>query len=215
MNKNYQKTKRGVNLVLGVLVLVVPMLIAACSPSTNTPTPNAPMATTVPMATDTPQMMQDTATPTSIDPCVLIGSQEASTFTGATFGDGAESTTEGGGRICTYGANTANVFMVEVAQAPDVATAQSDKSAFLADLQANLQKLTSQGMNITQLPNFADGAVMANMSISVSGETINGIAMGVLKGTVFFGFSDVAVGGSVPSSDAAQTEAQAVLGRLP
>jgi hypothetical protein len=203
--------------MLGVCALVIPLVISACSPSTSTPTPNAPMVTTVPMATDTPQMMQDTvtATPTSLDPCVLIDSQEASAFTGATYGDGEESTTSGGGRICTYGANTTNVFMVEVAQAPDVATAQSYKAAFLADLQANLQKLTSEGMNITQLPNFADGAVMADASLTVNGSTINGRAMGVLKGTIFFGFSDIVLGGPAPTSDAAQTEAQTLLGRLP
>jgi len=91
---------------------------------------------------------------------VLIDTQAASTFAGASFGPGVESTTSGGGRICTYGSETTNVFLVEVAQAPDVATAQAAKADFLATLEASAQQLASGGLNVTQLPNFADGATL-------------------------------------------------------
>jgi hypothetical protein len=47
------------------------------------------------------------------------------------------------------------------------------------------------------------------------GETINGSAIGVLKGTIFFGFSDVVMGNAAPSSEALQSEAMTVIGRLP
>jgi hypothetical protein len=145
----------------------------------------------------------------------LIDSQEASLYAGATFGPGLESTTSGGGRICTYGAETANVFMVEVAQAPDVATVKADKADFLATLQASAAQLAYGGLNVTELPDFADGATMGQLSTSVEGIAINGSAIGVLKGTIFFGFSDVVKGGAAPSSAAVQSEATTLLGRLP
>jgi len=88
--------------------------------------------------------------------------------------------------------------MVEVAQAQDVATAQAQKADFLATLQASAQQLASGGLNVTQLPNFADGATMGQLSTSVEGIPINGSAIGVLKGTIFFGLSDVVKGGAAP-----------------
>jgi hypothetical protein len=202
---------KKVQTTLVISVLAIAALLAACSSPTTTPTPTP---TPIPVIINMPQATV-TATPTSLDPCQLIDSQEASALAGASFGAGEESTTSGGGRICTYGAQTANVFMVEVAQAPDVATANSYKASFLADLQANLQQLTSGGLTPTELPNFADGAVTAQVSLNAGGETINGGAFGFLKGTVFFGFSDLVLGGAAPSSDALQAEAQTVLGRLP
>lgn len=136
-------------------------------------------------------------------------------YAGATFGPGVESTTSGGGKICTYGSETANVFMVEVAQAPDVASAKAYKADFLATLQASAEQLASGGLNVTELPDFADGATMGQLNTNVEGTALNGSAIGVLKGTIFFGFSDVVKGGAAPSSAAVQSEATTLLGRLP
>jgi hypothetical protein len=105
--------------------------------------------------------------------------------------------------------------MVEVAQAPDVATAQVQKADFLATLQASAQELASGGLNVTELPTFADGATMGLLSTSVQGTALNGSAIGVLKGTIFFGFSDVVKGGPAPSAAAVQAEATSLLRRLP
>ncbi|MGD0708550.1 MAG: hypothetical protein ABSA51_08855 [Anaerolineaceae bacterium] len=202
---------KKVQTTLVISVLTIAALLAACSSPTSTPTPTP---TPIPVVINMPQATV-TATPTSLDPCQLIDSQEASALAGASFGAGEESTTSGGGRICTYGAQTANVFLVEVGQAPDVATAKAYKANFLADLQANLQQLTSGGLTPTELPNYADGAVTAQVSLNAGGETINGSAFGFLKGTVFFGFSDLVLGGAAPSSASMQSEADTVLGRLP
>jgi hypothetical protein len=206
----HQRLKRSIDVTrtrLSISVLVIAALLSACSPSTSTPTPTfTPVATSVP---------QQTATPTSLDPCLLIDSQEASSLAGTSFGAGEEGTTPGGGKTCTYGSQTSNVFFVEVAQAPDVDTAKTYKAQFLADLQANLQQLANHGLNATELPNFADGATIAQATINAGGKTINGSAIGVLKGTIFFGFSDVVLGGAAPSSEALQSEAKTVLGRLP
>jgi hypothetical protein len=96
-----------------------------------------------------------------------------------------------------------------------VHTAQAAKADFLATLQASAAQLASGGLNVTQLPAFADGATMGQLNTSLSGIAITGSAIGVLKGTIFFGFSDVVKGAAAPSATAVQTEATTVLGRLP
>ena len=226
---------------LGALVTTI--TLSACSATTSTPPPNSaapativaqptaaptmaitPTATTAPQPTSTPtqastpanaSMPEATFPPTALDPCVLIDSQAASTLAGTSFGQGVESTNPSGLNTCTYGGNTSNVFTVEVAQAPDANTAQAYKSDFLAEVQANAQQLSSEGLNVTQLPNFADGAVQASMSVNDQGVTVSGSAFGLLKGTVFCGFTDIVVGGNSPSDTAMQSEANTVLGSLP
>jgi len=231
----HQRTKAGIDLArtaVSISVLAITALLSACSTSTPTvvsaPQPAAasstPGATAIPNATvtssptDTPAVTstpQQTAAPTSLDPCQLIPSQEASSLAGTTFGAGTEDSLPGGGKTCTYGAQSSNVFMVEVVQAPDAATADKAENQFLSDLQTNLQQLSSEGLNVTQLPNFADGAVLAEASINAGGVSVNGSAFGFRKGTIFFGFDDVVLGGPAPSGDALQAEATTVLGRLP
>jgi hypothetical protein len=224
-----------------IFTLLVSVALTACSaaasttnPAGNQPPASVPQATTastpvgIPTAVNTPE---NTSTPTQapaatatslppaaatqLDPCVLINSETASALAGVTFGDGVDSTTPEGLKTCTYGSQTTNILIVDVVQAADVATAQAAKQQFLTDLQTNLAQLTSAGMNITQLPDFADGAVMANIDYNVGGISISGNAIGFLKGTVFFGFSDLALGGTAPTDKAMQDEATAVLGMLP
>ena len=221
-----------VRTLCGTIMIASVTLLSACSTSTpaatnvptqiaasNTPNPTdtaRPTETSNP--TDTPAVTStplNTAVPTLLDPCQLISNQEASSLVGYTFGQGIKETIPGGATTCTYGAQTTNVFTVEVVQAADVATANAAETQFLADLQANLQQLTNEGLNVTQLPDFADGAVTAQVSINAGGETINGSAFGFRKGTIFFGFNYVAVGGEAPDSTAMQSEATTVLGRLP
>ena len=223
---------------VSISVLAITALLSACSTSTPTvasaPQPAAafstPVATVIPSATVTPNATftssptdtpvetstpQQTAAPTSLDPCQLIPSQEASSLAGTTFGTGAEGSLPGGGKTCTYGSQSSNVFIVQVVQAPDAATANAAETQFLSDLQASLQQLSSEGLNVTQLPDFADGAVLAEASINAGGVSVNGSAFGFRKGTIFFGFDDVVLGGPAPSGDALQAEATTVLGRLP
>ena len=214
-----------IQVLFGISMLILAALLSACSPSTNTPgtpTPtsvigsvNIPVPTASPAPTSLQQQAAATASFDPLDPCQLIDSQEASAYANASFGAGVEETISDGAKMCTYGAETTNVFLVEVAQAPDVATAKAYKADFLAMLQANAQQLASGGLNVTELPNFADGATMGQLSLTIARQTINGSAIGVLKGTVFFGFSDVVRGGAAPSSTAVQSEATTLLGRLP
>jgi hypothetical protein len=193
---------------LEISLLAAAMLLSACGAPASTPAPTSPAA-------PTSTQLQATATAADIDPCVLIPAQEASALAGVSFGPGVEGSVAGGEKTCTYGGNTSNVVVVNVIQAPDVDTAKAAKDAFLADLQANLQQLTSQGFTITQLPDFADGATYAEVHVSVQGITVNGSAIAVMKGTIFFGFSDTVRDNPAPDSTAVQAEATTVLGRLP
>jgi hypothetical protein len=209
--------------------------LAACSSSTA-PATTAPTATAVatigtpaatpesaspPSSSGAAPSIGDlggaTAVPTSLDPCQVISAAEAGTLAGATFGAGKESTTSGNARICTYGGATPNVFMFEIAIAPDAATAQADETAALADLDASASQLAGHGVTTTKIPGFAPGAdaVLGEATISAGGITVGGRAIYVLRGTTFFGFSDIALGTAPASADAMKTEAMLVLGRLP
>ena len=194
-----------------VPILVLAIVLAACGASTPT-LPPSPSVSPTSAATDTPQ---PTATPTTLDPCQLITSQEASALAGTSYGPGSESTTPEGLKICTYGYQTAFPFTIDVIQAKSVDEAKAAKAQFLTDLQANLAQLASQGLTVTELPNFADGATVGHVSVSTPQGTINGNAFGFLKGTVFFGFSVIAANATAPTDQAMQAQATTVLSRLP
>lgn len=158
---------------------------------------------------------QSPTSQTSLDPCVLISSQEASALAGAPFGPGKEETTSGGGKICVYGSNTNNVMTIDVAQTADKAAAEVAKQDFLTMLQTNLAQLTNEGFQITELPAFADGGITSQVTINTGSTPIYGSMFGFVKGTIFFGFSDLVNGGPAPTLAAMQAEATVVLGRLP
>jgi hypothetical protein len=191
--------------------------IAPLASQTVEPPPSVAASDSTSSAEPSDALDGPTAVPTSIDPCQIIPAAEAGQLVGATFGAGKESTTEGNARICTYGANTINVFTFEVAIAPDAATAKADETAALADIDAEAAKLSSHGVTTTKLPNFAPGAdaVLFVGTVSLGGATIGGSAIYVLHGLTFFGFSDIALRQAPPTADALKAEAMTVLGRLP
>jgi hypothetical protein len=196
-------------------VLLIGAALSACAPATSTPAPTSSPAQT---ATQPPATKAATVagTQTALDPCQLIPSDEASALAKATFGPGEGRSLGGNGKSCTYGAQTQNVFTVYVAQAADKASALAYKASFLSDLQANLGQLTSEGFKFaTSVPNLGDDSVLAWVTLNSGGTPINGSAIGVVKGTVFFGFSDLVLGAPAPTTDALKAEAQKVLGRLP
>jgi hypothetical protein len=120
--------------------------------------------------------------------------------------------------MCTYAAPGPNLFSVEVAIAPDVATAKAAEAAQEKDLQTQASDLASLGLTVTKLPNFApntDAALMQG-GMSAGGQSIAARAMFVLRNVTFFGFSDVAVnGGQPPSEQKMKDEAMTLLGKLP
>jgi len=162
-----------------------------------------------------------TGAPTSLDPCQIVTSTEASSLAGASYGPGQEETNSGGSRTCVYGAQTLNVFMVLVAQATDPATAQAQWTQEEAMAQGAMQRTLPPGVNfdltlndVSDLPGF-DRASIAQAGATIAGRPFNIAAIYLLKGATFVTFSDLLVGQPAPTNDALESEAQVVLGRLP
>jgi hypothetical protein len=168
---------------------------------------------------------QSTAPPSvaaaSLDPCQVVTSAEASALAGTTFGAGREDTTDGGSRVCVYGYQTLNVFIVVVAQAPDAATAQAawaDEQARVQDLmQRNVPPGVRVNLNLDEAAGIQgyDNSATASASGSVGARTLNVSAIYLLKGPTFVSYSDLLADQAAPTTDALAGEAQTVLGRLP
>ncbi len=188
----------------------------AATPTTESPT-LAPSPTASPMpsptVTQAATSLPQTGGSTSLDPCELLDTNEAKNLTGVSFGAGVESTLDGGAKICTYGANTTNVLMVEVVQAPDVATAQAYQASFLADIKSGLASFGDIPIQVAQISDFGNAAVSATLGQNVI--DVTGSAFGFRKNTIFFGFSDLVRGAPAPTPAAMRAEAAFVLGELP
>ena len=224
------------------------LLLAACSSSTKTaavsqpPVPVAPAAASSsatsstsatappapPVLTSTPTSeppaaslspaSSDTGVATTLDPCVLVTSSEASSLGGTSFGAGTEQTS-GNAKQCVYGGQTANVFTVEVAQATDAASAQAEFAQEEAEAQAAIKKQAPAGIVVSldtaDVTGLGDKAATIQGGATISGQTINASGIYVLKGATFFAFQDLVLGKSAPTSDALRAEASTVLTRLP
>ena len=194
--------------------LLVAAVAAACGGSTGeSPSPSASAPAQL-----TPSASAVTS-PVALDPCQIVTSSEASTLAGATFGAGKEGETGGGGKTCVYGYQTLNVFTIIVAQAPDAATAQAAYAQAKAQAQAELSKGVPAGVKVTVNLNDAsisgaDQASVARGSGTISGQTISLSAVYVLKGAVFFSFSDLVLGPAAPSVAAMEAQATISLGRV-
>jgi hypothetical protein len=197
------------------------LLLAACgSPaSTSSSSGSGSVAAAQPAASSAaaPTPSQSAAA-TSLDPCQLVTSSEASSLAGTTFGPGQEETTNGGKR-CVYGGQTTNVFTVEVAQAQDAATAQADWSQEQSQAQGLAEQKLPPGVNVSlntqNVSGLGDRAATASGTASVSGQTIGVSGIYLLKGATFLAFQDLLLGHNPPSSAAMQAEARTALGRVP
>jgi hypothetical protein len=204
-------------------------LLAACGAATTTtsPTPasssNAATPTPAPIATPTPTPVPtptQTAVPTSFDPCALVTPSEASSLTGVSYSAGKEETYSGNGRGCVYGAATLNVLTVEVAVASDAATAQADWAAEEAKAKSVLDTALPHGVSLNyaldDVSNVsgADMAAVGTGSATIETEKLNLSAIYLLKGPVFIGISDLALGHAAPSESALESEGSTALGRV-
>jgi hypothetical protein len=174
---------------------------------------------------DTSQGQSDNSPPaqaaqTSLDPCQLVTSSEASTLAGANFGAGMESTTDAGGRICVYGYQTTNVFMVLVGQAADAATAQANWAEEESRVQNAIQSDLPAGVNlhyaVTEDAGVLgyDRSATATASATIGARTLNVSGIYLLAGATFVSFSDVVLDAPAASADTLGSQAQTVLTRL-
>ena len=204
----------------GALALLAGGLLAGCgaaaSPTTNpasTDTATATAsATSAAAATPSP-----TGAPTALDPCQVVSAAEASALTGAAYSAGQEAT-NGTGKTCTYGAMTLNVFIVDVAQASDAASAQAEWSQEEASVNSDIQGAAA-GQGITYNLNDtsisgADRAATGSFSKTLDGEMFSGSAVYLIKGATFLAFSDLNVGHQAPGTAAMEAQAQTSLGRV-
>jgi hypothetical protein len=204
---------------LGISALAIAAVLLACGLGTSSTVGIAVAPTATQVVVNTPAPMsapQVTLAPTSLDPCQLVTAQEASSLAGTTLPAGTEGTQGSNIKTCTYGSMSSVMFIVDVAQAPDMASANAMVTQGKAALLAALQTFAKTGTStVTPLPNLGDGGYLVTMSATVSGQTMNIAGISVRKGTTFFGLTDWATGQSATSSAALQSEAQTVLGRLP
>jgi len=216
------------------LAVVAALAVAGCtsgaSPSATSPTignaslPPAASETIAPAPSDTTasdapsESALPSAVATDIDPCQLITSADASSWTGVKFGAGKESTTESNIRTCNYNAAGPNLFFIAVGIAPDAATAKAAEAAEEADLASEAQSMAGLGMTVEKLPNFAentDAAILQGGGTD-AGQKVAARAMFVLRGTTFFAFSDTAINsGEPPSEQAFKDKANELLAKLP
>ncbi len=218
-------TRTSRNAACGMRALVAASIVglAACSTGAS-PSPSlASVASTTPSASAGPsasasvsesEAAQATAVPTSVDPCQLVTAQEVSAITGATFTAGQASTGTNNVKACSYGQEGVE-FTVVASRAPDEATAKQDEADTRADLEKNAPGLPYK---LEELPGFAPGAdaAVVSGSMSTGGGTYSGIAIYVIKGTDFFGITDISsLGGQAPTSAQMQDLAKVALGRLP
>jgi hypothetical protein len=227
------RTISRVAAVAGTIVVVTAALAACASGTTpsaiasalaNASLPPLPSETATPEPTSTPvseapsESVFPSAVATDIDPCDLITSEEASALVGVKFGAGKESTTEDNLKICAYSAPGPNIFNVDLAIAPDEATAKAAEKTQEQDLQSQADDMADLGLTVTKLPNFApntDAAIIQGAK-SAGGLSIAGRGILVLRGTTFFGFNDIATGGGQPPSEQAMKDkAMELLDRVP
>jgi hypothetical protein len=200
-------------MAMRVLTFLALLALSACGGSNQTagesPSPTAPAQLT-PSASANP----------NLDPCQLVTQQEASQLAGTTYAAGKKEAISSASSMCTYGAQTLNVFTVLVAVAPDATTAQADWAQEEAKAKAGLQQLVAEAggsvsLNAGEitLPG-ADKAATAIATANISGRTLNISAIYVLKGAVFFTFADLVAGKPAPTASAMAAQATTVLTRV-
>jgi hypothetical protein len=203
----------GLGASLAILVL------AACgssSTASDNTSPSPAQASSSPSAAAS-------AVATTTDPCQVVTQGEASQLTSTSFGPGKEETTSNGsGKLCWYGAQTTDVFEVFIATASSAATAQAQWDTEKAQVQSELTKATaapgvtfSVNINDTSIAG-ADRAASGTLTASYNGHTISGSVLYMLKGAVFCAIVDIRVDGQAPPSiSALEAQGQTSLGRLP
>ncbi len=187
------------------------LLISACGSS-------SPTASNSPAPSSSPSASAAAAPSSTLDPCQVLTASEASALAGASYSSGKATALSGSSSACVYGAQTANVVQVIVAQASDPASAQAQWTQEQAKAEAQIQQGLPPGASLNTSSvsvSGADKAAIASYSATIGGQVVGIIAIYLLKGSVFLTFSDLAVGHQAASASAMQAQGATSLGRLP
>jgi hypothetical protein len=211
---------RGVVLAL-LLVLLAPAAAGAREPGVFQQTDGGSSHGSPPPTDATTPGADQQTIPPPLGACQVVTSSEASSLAGTAYSTGVTIDNSGGGQTCVYGSQTLNVFSVTVAQVADAGTAQAAWAQQEAEVQSDIQRNLPPGVNVNltfdDLANLSgfDRAALGGAATTILGRPFNVSGIFLLKGATFVAFSDVVVGQPAPTSDALQSEAQTVLGRLP
>jgi len=155
---------------------------------------------------------------TSLDPCQLVTSSEASSLAGTSFGTGREEKAKGGGRICVYGYQTTNVFTVEVGQDKSSSDARKQWARTEAKARTLLQHKVPAGISVhvqtADVSGLGDRAATVFSRDDIAGHKFGISGIYLLKGATFVAFQDLLLGGAPPSTSALQAQARTTLSRV-
>lgn len=196
--------------LVGLTTACAVLLFGGCTSNRNDTTDKTSSAAS-------PNARASTAS-SSIDPCEVVTSQEASSLTGVTYQAGQNEAISD----CVYGIDTLDVFTVVVGVASSAGEANGKWAEYEANAQSVLQTSGQLPRGVTM--NFtlnditlsgADRAAVGTATATYKDQTLNVRAIDTLKGTVFFAMSDLAVTHAAPSAAALEAQARTSLGRLP
>lgn len=156
---------------------------------------------------------------TSLDPCQLVTSSEASALAGTTFGAGREEKTKGGGKICVYGYQTTNVFTIEVGQDKSASDARAQWSKEESNARSLLKHKVPAGISVhvqtADVPGLADRAATVYSKNEIAGRQFGISGIYLLKGGTVVAFQDLLLGSAPPSTSALESQARTTLSRVP
>lgn len=205
----------------------VALALAACSAPGGSAAGGSAAGTTTPASRGAPGPDASSAAPSAaavgvantMDPCQLVTAAEASALAGATYGAGAADDTGQGGRRCTYGAQTKQVFWVQTGAAASASAAQADWAQEQSQVESVLEQGLPAGVHVTtastDVSGLGDRAAVVTGTATISGVSIAVAALYMLKGPDLLAFGETAAGDAAPSASALQAQAQTSLARMP
>ena len=198
-------------------VIASALLLAACSSpaTTASPPPASPAASqasspAAPASAAGSAAATQSAAPTSLDPCQLVTSSEASALAGTTSGRGRRKpAARAGSAACTDPRPpTCSWSRSGRPRVPPPRTRTGRRSRPQA--QALINKKLPAGISLSahtqKISGLGDRAALASGSASAAGQTIDLSGIYLLKGATFLAFQDVLLGHPAPGAAAMEAE---------
>ena len=207
-----------------LLAVTSAIALAGCSSSSGGgSTASGGSVTTAPASSSTsppaasPTTTSGNAVATALDPCQLVIRSEASSLAGVRYGPGKEETS-GKGKECVYGAQTTNVFTVEVGQDASSDAAKADWNTAQAQAKALVAKKLPPGVHVAlatgDVSGVGDEASSVYGSAKIAGTAVGFSGFYALDNSTFFAFQDLAVGKAPPSVSDMTAQAKTTASRV-